>query len=81
MVTLRIGVAEFELLALDIDHLDFFGGSIADVGGLSRIDVADDGLHEGAQVARGAMLNFKDDGDVSVVTDGHAFTEIVCECH
>ncbi len=29
----------------------------------------------------GAVLNFNDDGGVSVVTDGHAFAEIVCECH
>ena len=24
---------------------------------------------------------FKDDGGVAVVTDGHAFAEVVCECH
>ncbi len=48
---------------------------------LPATDVTDDDLHESAEVARGAVLNFKDDGGVSVVTDGHAFAEIVCECH
>jgi hypothetical protein len=27
------------------------------------------------------VLDVEDDGGVSVVTEGHAFAEIVCECH
>jgi hypothetical protein len=38
-------------------------------------------LDKGAQIAGSAVLDFKDDGRISVVTDGHAFAEIICESH
>ena len=70
-----------ELLAADVDEFDLVGGAEADVGGFTGADVADDGLDEGAQVARGAVHDFKDDGDVSIVANGLSFAEIVSCWH
>ena len=81
MVALRIAVAELKLMTADIHKLNLLGRRKTDVGRLSRVDVTDDCLNEGAQIPRSAVLNFEDDGWISVVTDRHAFAEIVCESH
>src|SRR5581483_6907064 len=63
------------------DDLDLLRGAEADVGGFAGLDAADAGLDEGAEVAGGAMLAVEDNGDVAIVTDRHAFAEVVCSCH
>jgi hypothetical protein len=74
---LGILVAELELGALGIDGFHFVGRAKAHVGTFPGADVADDGLDESAQVPRGAVLDFEDDGRIAVVADAHAATEIV----
>jgi hypothetical protein len=59
----------------------FLGRGKADVGGFAGADVADDALHERAEVARRAVVDFKNDGGVSVVADGHSFAEIIGGWH
>jgi tyrosyl-tRNA synthetase len=73
MVAVVILVREFQLFSLDIDQLDFIGGTKADVSAFAGVDVADDRLHEGPQIPRRAMMNFKDNGWIAVVFDGHSF--------
>ena len=81
VVALVVGVAEFQLLAVHVHRIHFFRRGKPDVGGLAGADVTDDALHEGAQVAGGAVLDIEDDGRISIVTDCHAFAEIICCCH
>src|SRR5258708_5884253 len=47
----------------------------------SAADAADARLHEGAQVAWGAVLAVEDDGDVAVIVNRHAAPDIICCCH
>ena len=77
MIAVAILVTELELFSLDIDQLDFVGGTKADVGAFAGVDVADDRLDEGAQIPRRAMMHFKNNGGVAIVFDGHSFAEIV----
>jgi hypothetical protein len=72
MIAVAILVRKFELFSLDIDQLDLIGGTEADVGAFAGVDVADDGLHEGSQIPRRAMMNFKHNGGIAIVFDGHS---------
>ena len=81
VIALMIFVAEFQLLPLHIDRFHLVGGAETDVGGFAGGDVANDDLHERAEVSGRAVHDFEDDGRVRVVADCHAFAEIVCECH
>jgi hypothetical protein len=76
-VIVAVLVAEFHLAGDHRNHIDFFGRAEADVRGLARADAADGHLHEGAQVARSAVLRIKHYRDVAIVTNGHSFSNIV----
>ena len=78
MEALMIFITELERLPVDIDGLHFVRGSKTDIRRFAGCYVTDDRLHKRSQVARGAVLDFKDYGRVPVVTDCHAFSEIVC---
>jgi hypothetical protein len=71
MIAVAILVRKFELFSLDIDQLDFVGGTKPDVGAFACIDVADDGLYECSQIPRRAMMDFKHNGWIAIVFDGH----------
>jgi hypothetical protein len=73
MVAVAILVRKLELFSLDIDQLDFVRGTKADVGAFAGVDVTDDGLHERAQIPRRAMMDFKHNGWIAIVFDGHSF--------
>ena len=81
VIALGIAVAEFEFLPVDIHKIHLLGGRKTYVSRFSRIDVTDDRLNESAQITGSAMLNFKDDRRISMVTNCHAFAKIVCESH
>ena len=67
MVTAVVLVTEFDLFSIDIDQLDFVGRAEAHVRALAGIDVTNDGLDEGAQISRRAMMHFEDNGGVAIV--------------
>jgi hypothetical protein len=77
MVTAVVLVAELDLFSIDVDHLDLVGGTKTDVGAFPGIDVTNDGLDEGAQISRGAMMHFEHNGGVAIVFDRLSFAEIV----
>ena len=81
METVIVLVAELELLRDDIDQFHFVGRTEADIGAFAGVDVADDRLDERAQISRGAMMHFEDNGGVAIVFDCHSFAEIVCGGH
>ena len=81
MITVVVLVAEFQGGAVDIDKLDLVGGTETDIGAFAGIDVANDGLDKGAQISRGAMMHFQDNGSVAIVFNRHSFSEIVCRGH
>ena len=81
MVALVVAVAELKGLALHVNNVHFFGRGKPDIGRLAGSDIADNALHKSAQVARCAVLNFKNYGRVSVIADSHSFAEIVCCWH
>jgi hypothetical protein len=72
MVPVVILVRKFELFSLDIDQLDLIGRTKADVGTFAAVNVTDDGLHECAQIPRRAMMDFKNNGGVAIVFNGHS---------
>lgn len=80
-VILAVLVAELHLAGVEGDDLDFFCGTKSDVGRFSGADAADASLDESAQVAWGAMLSVEDDGDVAIIINRHALTDVVCCCH
>ena len=77
MIAVVIFVAEFELFSLDIDQLHFVGRAKANISAFAGVDVADDGLHEGAQISGRAMMHLEHNGGVAVVRNRHSFAEIV----
>ena len=81
MVALVVVVAEFQRRAARLDHIHLLGRGKPDVGRLAGSDVADDALHERAEVPRRAVVHFEHDGWVPVVADRHSFSQIVCCCH
>ena len=72
MIAVAVLVRKFELFSLDIDQLDFVGGTKADIGAFARVNVTDDSLHECAQIPRRAMMDFKHNGGIAIVFDGHS---------
>ena len=77
MIAVAILIRKFELFPLDLDQLDFVGGTKADIGAFAGVDVADDGLHERSQIPRRAMMDFKHNGGIAIVFDGHSSAQIV----
>ena len=77
MVAMMVTVAELEWLALNVHHIYLFSRREPDIGRLARSDIPDNALHECTEIAGCAMLNFKNNGWISVVTDGHPFAKIV----
>src|SRR5213075_394138 len=70
-------VRKFKLFSVDLDQLDFVGGTEADVRAFTRVDVTDNSLHECSQIPRRAMMDFKHNGGIAIVFDGHSSAEIV----
>src|SRR2546421_613028 len=66
------GLAGFELFSVDLDQLDFVGGTEADVRAFTRVDVTDNSLHECSQIPRRAMMDFEHNGGIAMVFDGHS---------
>ena len=81
MIAVVVLVAEFERGAVNINQLDLVGGTETDIGALAGIDVANDGLDKGAQISRGTMVHFQDNGSIAVIFNCHSFSEIVCRSH
>ena len=81
MESVVVFVTELELLSLDVDQFHFVGRTEADIRTLARINVANDRLDKGAQIARSAMMHFKHNSGVAIVFNRHSFAEIVCGGH
>jgi hypothetical protein len=65
------------LFPIDIDQLNFVGGTKAHVGAFPSVDVTNDGLDEGAQISGRAVIYFEDNGGVAIVFYRLSFAEIV----
>ena len=70
-------VAEFDLAGHHIDHFNCFGRSKADHRTLAPFQAPDRGLHEGAQIAGGAVLHVEHNADIVVVLDRHSFSHVI----
>jgi hypothetical protein len=81
MIAVVVLITELERSAIDINQLNLVGGTETHIGAFPGIDVANNGLHEGAQVPRGAMVDFQNNGGVAIVFNRHPFPEIVCRSH
>src|SRR2546423_11032037 len=81
MISVIVFVTELEGGAIDVDELDFVGGTETHVGAFPRVDVTDDRLDERAQVAGGAMMDVEDNGGIAIVFYCLPFAEIVRGCH
>jgi hypothetical protein len=77
MIPVPILVRKFELFSLDIDQFNLVRGTEADVGAFASVDVPDDGLYERSQIPRSAMMDFKHNGGIAIVFDGHSSAQIV----
>lgn len=80
-IVIPVHVAELHLASLHRDHFDLLRGAETHVGGLAGADAPQRCLHECAEVSGSAVLAVQDDGDVAVVTDRHAFSQVVCGSH
>ena len=81
MVSAVVLVTELEGEPVHVHELDLVGRTKTDVSAFPGGDVADDRLHERAQVPRGPVVYFEDNGRVAIVFYRHSFSEIVCGCH
>jgi hypothetical protein len=76
-----IGVTELQLLAVHINKVNLLGRGKPDVRRFAGSNVTDNALDKCAEIAGCAVLNVENDGRIAVVTDRHAFAEVVCCCH
>ena len=81
MVAVVVFVTKIELLSLDIDHLDFVGGTEADVGAFAGVNVTNNRLNEGAQISRRAMVDLQNNRGVAVILYRHSPAKIVSCWH
>ena len=75
-VIIAVFIAELHLGGHHRHDFEAFSGAEADFGGLAGADAAEGGLHERAEVARGAVGAFEHDADVVIVADRHAFAQV-----
>ena len=77
MIAAAIIVTELELFSLDLDQLHLVSGTEPDIGAFAGVDVANDGLHERAQIPRRAMVHFEHNCWVAIVFYRHSSAKIV----